>query len=342
MTEPGPGDVRQGPPAGCQQTRLAIVAALVVHVGALLAAATDLVPLRVAVIAGFGGSVIEIVALTESASAEPRTRRAFTTLIVAQGLAAAIMLSGLAPSVPPALPLATLAAAAALGAACVVVVGFASLADRLPAPLAVAPRAAAIALVIQMILQLWAASPGALVSPLRAAGFLALSALAIVLLASMSTIALRLRRRWVIAGLLAWTVGWVASMADLGALILWSLGGTFPVGRHQLRVLDAELVQIVATLGGVAIGVALVTAIRESRFRHSAMILLAGYAAFGLSIAVGEHRIDLAQDFPTIATLRRDRDLASAITDLALAGMLWLYWRRVVANSLPAATWKRT
>src|SRR5678816_4330842 len=83
-------------------------------------------------------------------------------------------------------------------------------------------------------------------------------------------------------------------MADLCALILWSLGGTFPVGRHQLRVLDAELVQIVATLGGVAIGAALVTAIRGSLFRHSAMILLAGYAAFGLSAAAGEHRTDLA------------------------------------------------
>ena len=342
MTElPGHEDVRQGPRVGREQTRLAIAAALVGQVSALLAAVTDLVTLHVAVIAGFGGSVIQIVALAESASAELRTRRAFMTLIGAQGLAAAIMLSGLAPSVPPALPLATLAAAAALGAASLVV-RFASLADRPPAPLAVAPRAAAIALVIQMILQLWAASAGALVSPLRAAGFLALSALAIVLLASMSTIALRLRRRWVIAGLLAWTVGWVASMADLGALILWSLGGTFPVGRHQLRVLDAELVQIVATLGGVAIGAALVTAIRESRFRHSAMILLAGYAAFGLSAAVGEHRIDLAQDFPTIVTLRRDRDLAGAITDVALAGMLWLYWRRVAASNLPAATWERT
>src|SRR5262249_55329519 len=153
------------------------------------------------------------------------------------------------------------------------------------------------ALVLQMALQLWAASASAPAAPLRVAGFLALSALGIVMLASMSTIALRLRRRWVIAGLLAWMGGWVASMADLGALLLWSLGGTFPMGRHQLHILDAALVQVVATLGGVAIGAALVTAIRESRFRHSAMILLAGYAAFGLSAALGEHRIDLAQDF---------------------------------------------
>jgi hypothetical protein len=216
------------------------------------------------------------------------------------------------------------------------------MADRPPTPLAIAPRVAAIALVIQTILQLWAASASALAAPLRAAGFLAQSVLGIVLLASMSTIALRLRRRWVIAGLLAWTVGWVASMADLSALSLWSLGGAFPAGRHQLRVLDAELVQIVAMLGGLAIGAALVMAIRESRFRHSAMILLAGYAAFGLIAAVGEHRIDLAADFPSIVALRRDRDLADTITDVALAGMLWLYWRRAVANSLPAATWKRT
>ena len=152
----------------------------------------------------------------------------------------------------------------------------------------------------------------------------------------MSTIALRLRNRWAIAGLLAWTAGWVSSMADLSALVLWSLGGTFPIGRHQLRFLDAGLVQIVATLGGLAMGMALVTAIRESRFRHSAMILLAGYAVFGLMVALGEHRIDLAADFPSIVALRKDRDLAAAITDVTLAGMLWLYWRRVVATSPPA------
>lgn len=335
-------DDPQGAPAGGRQARPAIAVALVGHVIALLAGVTHLVSYHVAVIAGFAASVIAIAALAESASAELRARRAFTALIGAHGLAAAIMLSGLAPSVPLALPLAALAAAAALGGACLAIVGFASMADRPPTPLAIAPRVAAIALVIQMILQLWAASASARVAPIRAAAFLALSALGIVLLASMSTIALRLRRRWVIAALLAWTVGWVARMADLGALVLWSLGGTFPVGPHQLRVLDAELVQIVTTLGGLAIGTALVTAIRESRFRHSAMILLAGYAAFGLIAAVGEHRIELAQDFPTIATLRRDRDLADAITDLALAGMLWLYWRRVVASSLPVATWNRT
>ncbi len=335
----GGEDVPQGPHVGCEQSSLAIAAALVVHVVALLAAVTDSVALNVVVIAGFGGSVIAIAALAELAPAELRTRRAFTALIGAHGLAAAGMLSGLAPSVPPALPLATLAAAAALGSACLAIVRFASMADRPPRPLAIAPRVAAIALVIQMILQRWAASASARVAPLRAAGFLALSALGIVLLASMATIALRLRRRWVIAGLLAWTVGWLASMADLGALILWSLGGSFPVGRHQLGVLDAEFVQIVATLGGLAIGAALVMAIRESRFRHSAMILLAGYAAFGLIAAVGEHRIDLAADFPSIVGLRRDRDLADAITDVALAGALWLYWRRVAAKRLPASTW---
>jgi hypothetical protein len=247
-----------------------------------------------------------------------------------------LMLSGLAPSAPPALPMAALAAAAALGGVCLVAVRFASMPDRPPRPLAVAPRVAAIALVLQMIVQRWAASATAPPAPLRAAGFLALSALGIVLLASMSTIALRLRNRWAIAGLLAWTVGWVSSMADLSALVLWSLGGTFPIGRHQLRFLDAGLVQIVATLGGLAMGMALVTAIRESRFRHSAMILLAGYAVFGLMVALGEHRIDLAADFPSIVALRKDRDLAAAITDVTLAGMLWLYWRRVVATSPPA------
>jgi hypothetical protein len=343
MSEPpGREDARQGPRVGCEPPGLAIAAVLVGHVIALLAAVTDSVALNVVVIAGFGGSVIAIVALAESASPPLRTRRAFTALIGAQGLAAAIMLSGLSPSVPPALPLAALAAAAALGGACLAIVGCAAMAERPPTPLAIAPRVAAIALVIQTILQLWAASASPRVAPLHAAGFLAQSVLGIVLLASMSSIALRLRRRWVIMGLLAWTVGWVASMADLGALTFWSLGGSFPVGRHQLRVLDAELVQIVATLGGLAIGAALVMAIREPRFRHSAMILLAGHAAFALIAAVGEHRIDLAADFPSIVALRKDRDLADVIADVALAGMLWLYWRRVVARNLPGATWDRT
>ncbi len=338
----GREDVLDGPRVGCEQTRLALAAALVGHVIALLAAVIDPVALNVVVIAGFGASIIAIAALAESASAGLRARRAFIALISAHGLAAAIMLSGLAPGVSPALPLAALAAAAALGGACLAIVRFPSMADRPPTPLAFAPRVAAIALVIQMLVQRWAASASARVEPLRAAGFLALSAVGIVLLASMATIALRLRRRWVIAGLLAWTVGWVASMVDLSALILWSLRGSFPMGRHPLRVLDAESMQIVTTLGGMAIGAGLVTAIREARFRHSAMILLAGYAAFGLIAAVGEHRIDLAADFPSIVALRRDREIADAITDVALAGLLWLYWRRVAARSLPATTWERT
>lgn len=329
-----------GPRVAGAQASLAIAAALAGHGVALLGAVTGSIALNIAAVAGLGCCVIAIAALAGVAPVAPRARRAVAALIGAQGLAAAIVVSGIAPGVPPALPLVALAAAVALGGACLAVVRSASLAERPPRPLALAPRVAAIALVVQMFLQLWAASTSAMVSPFRAAGFVALSALGIVLLASLSTIALRLPRGWALAGLLAWTVGWVASAADLGGLVLWSLGGTYPVGPHQLRALDAELVQIVATLGGLVIGAGLVAAIREARFRHSAMTLLAGYAVFGLIAAVGEHRIDLASDFPSIAALRHDRDLAGAITDIALAGMLWLYWRRVAAPRSPDATWK--
>jgi ABC-type uncharacterized transport system permease subunit len=86
------------------------------------------------------------------------------------------------------------------------------------------------------------------------------------------------------------------------------------------------------------IGAVLVTSIRDVRFRHSAVVLLAGYAAFGLIAAVTEHRIELAIDFPALTALRRNRDLAAAITAFALAGALWLYWRRVTASNLPRAT----
>lgn len=332
MTElHGREDATPAPRVDREPVGLAIAATVVGQAIALLAAATDSAPRGVVAMAGVGCSVLAIAALAEFASSQRRSRRGVRPLIGAMGVVAASMLPGLAPSVPPAAPLAALAAAVALGCACLAVVGLSSPADLPPKPLAFAPRVAAIALVIQVIVQRWAASASAAVAPLRAVGFVALSALGVVLLASLSTIALRLRRSWVIAGLLAWAVGWLASMADLGALVVWSLGGTFPVGPHQLQVLDAELVQLVATLGGLAIGAALVTAIREPRFRHSALILLAGYAAFGVIAALGEHRIAVAPDFPSIVALRRDRDLADAITDIALAGTLWLYWRRVAA-----------
>ena len=316
----------------------ALSAAFVGHLLALVAAATPSVALNVAVVVGIACSVIAMAALTQLAPRDERAGRTFTALISGHGVVAAIMLYGLAPSAPSALPLAALAVAAVLGGAGLAAVRRGSLAMRPPRPLVMAPRVAAVALAVQAVLQLRAPSAAGLAAPVRAALFLALSALGAALLASLSIMALHLQRRWLIAGLLAWTVGWVASMADVSALALWSLGAPFPIGAHQLRFLDAELVQIVATLGGLAIGVALVTAIREVRFRHSAMILLVGYAVFGVIAAVGEHRIELAADYPSIVALRRDRDLADAITDVALAGMLWLYWRRVVAPSLPTAT----
>jgi hypothetical protein len=200
-----------------------------------------------------------------------------------------------------------------------------------------APRVAAIALVVEALLERWAASATDLSMPLRTAIFCATAALSVALLASLSVIALRVRPRWAIAGLLAWTVGSVATIADTSSLILWSLGGPFPQGLHQLRQPDAELVQMLFTAGGLAIGAALVTAIRDARFRHSAVILLAGYTAFGLMAAVAEHRIGLATDYPAITALRRNRDLGDAIQAFALAGVLWLYWRRVVAPQLPRA-----
>jgi hypothetical protein len=160
----------------------------------------------------------------------------------------------------------------------------------------------------------------------------------VALLASLSIIALRVRPRWAIAGVLAWTVGWVAVTADLSSLVLWSLGGPAPMGPQQPRQLDAELVQIVATVGGMVIGAVLVASIRDVRFRHSAIVLLAGYVAFGVIAAVADHRIELATDYPSITALRKNRDLADAIKAFALAGVLWLYWRRVAFSNLPRAT----
>lgn len=324
-------------PSGPQPLRLALWIAFAGHVLVFLAAVTDAMPPNTAILTAIACSIIGLAALTEVAPAGPRAQGAITVLTGAHVVAAAIMLSGLAPAVPLLLPLVALAAAALLGA-----VGLATLARSStvspPRPLTLAPRVAAICLVIQALLQRWADSA---TSPsLRTAILFSITALCVALLASMSVIALRVRR-WALVGLLTWTVGWVSITADLSALILWSLGGTFPTGPHQLRQLDPELVQLLTTAGGLVIGAALVTSIRDLRFRHSAVVLLAGYAIFGVIAAITEHRIDLAADFPTIVALRKNRDLAEAIIAFALASVFWLYWRRAAAAArlgLPRAT----
>jgi hypothetical protein len=312
--------------------------ALAGHLLALIACATSSVPLNTAIAAAIAGSTIAMVALTELVPLDVRARRVFIVLTVGHGVAAAVVLAGVVPSVPRSLPLVGLAAAAALGATARVALRPASAVDREPRPLAMAPRVAAIALVVQALLHRWDASTASPSLPLRALIVLAIAGLGVALLASLTIIALRVRPRWAIAGLLAWTVGWVAAHAGLASLIVWSLGGPPAPGPHELRQLDPELVQIATTAGGLLIGAALVASIRDSRFRHSAVVLLAGYAAFGLIAAVTLQRIESAADFPSIVALREHRDLADAITAFALAGVLWLYWRRAVAPTLPRAT----
>jgi hypothetical protein len=322
-------------------TALALSIALAGHLLVLIAAVTGAVPANTAVVVAIACSIIALAALTELAPpSDVRARRAVTALTGGHGVAAAAVLTGLLPSIPRSIPLAGLAAAAALGIACLAAVRRGSMVNRPPRPLTLAPRVAAVALVVQALLRQWDTSASGLSMPLQAAIFLSIAGLGVALLASLSVIALRVCPRWAIAGLLAWTVGWVAITVDLSSLIRWSLGGPFPMGPHQLRQLDADLVQVLATVGGLVIGVAIVTAIHDARFRHSAYVLLAGYAAFGLIAAVAEHRIALATDFPSITALRKNRDLGDAVTDFALAGVLWLYWRRVASSHrLRAEPW---
>jgi hypothetical protein len=312
----------------------ALGASVAGHLLLLIAAVTDSIPLNTAIVAAIACSIIAVAALTGLAPLAMRVARAVTAVTGGHAAAVAVMLAGLVPRVPGAIPIAALAVAGTLDMAALAAVRHAAPTNRPPRPLLMAPRVAAIALVVEALLQRWFASTTGLSTALRAAIFLALAALGVAQLVSLSVIALRLRPRWAIAGLLAWTVGWVAITADLSSLILWSLGGPIPIGPHQPRQLDPELVQILATVGGLAIGAALVTSIREARFRHAAVVLLAGYAVFGALAAVAEHRIDLATDFPGITALRKDRDLADTVQAFPLAGVLWLYWRRVAVAHL--------
>jgi hypothetical protein len=346
MTEPSGRDVvaeNQSSLASEPVTRAipaALWTAFAGHLIAMIAAVTDAVRPTTTVAAAIACSIVAVAALTELAR-DVHARRAVTALIGGHVVAAAILFAGVVPGTPWRLPLAGLAAAAALGVACLMAFRRAPTVNRQPRSLAVAPRVASIALVVQALVLHWSASTTGLSMPLRAAIFLATTALGVALLASLSIIALRLRPRWVIAGLLAWTVGWIANTADTGSLIHWSLGGPFPMGADPLLQLDADLVQVVATAGGLAIGAALVAAIRDARARHSAVVLLAGYVTFGLIGASTEYQIGLATDFPAIAALRKHRSLADAITALTFAGVLWLYWRRVAAKLPRAAIWER-
>jgi len=132
---------------------LALWIALAGHLLVLLAAVTDSLPPNTAIVAAIACSIIAVAALTELAPPEVRGWRAVTALTEGHGVAAALMLAGLAPSVPWSLPLAGLAAAAALGVVCVAAVGRASTVNLQSRPLIMAPRVAAIALVVQALLQ---------------------------------------------------------------------------------------------------------------------------------------------------------------------------------------------
>jgi hypothetical protein len=340
MTQPSGRDVV---PEKRSSISTALWTAFAGHLAVLTAAVTGSARPITSIAAAIACSIVAVAALTGLAPPGGNARRVVTALTGGHVLAAMIMATAVMPSMPWPVPLAALAGAAALGLACLAV-GRAPVGDaaiHAPQPLAMAPRVAAIALVVRAVLQHWVDSETALSTHLRIAILLAIAALGVGLLASLSIIALRLRPRWAFVGLVAWTIGWVSNIAHTSALLRWSLGGSYPTGPHQLLPLDAELVRILATLGGLAIGAALVTTIRDVRARHSAIVLLAGYVTFGVIGASNEYQIGLAMDYPSIAALRKHRALADAITAVALAAVLWLYWRRVAAASTRSTTWER-
>src|SRR5262245_12529174 len=160
MTEPSGRDVspeaQRLSPGSEQMTRsipLASWTTFAGHLLALIAAVTRSVPPSIAIVAAIACSIISIAALTELAPPDARARRTVTALIAGHGIAAVILLAGLAPSVPWSVPLTGLAAAAALATAGLATVGRSSTVNRQPRPLTLAPRIAAIALAADALLQ---------------------------------------------------------------------------------------------------------------------------------------------------------------------------------------------
>src|SRR5262245_33878754 len=78
----------------------ALSIAFVGHLVALVAAATDSVAPNVAAVGGIACSIIAMAAWTELAPLEQRARRAVAALIGGHGAAAAVMVTGIAPSAP--------------------------------------------------------------------------------------------------------------------------------------------------------------------------------------------------------------------------------------------------
>src|SRR5437763_1953722 len=85
--------------------RFALWTALAGQLVVLIAAATDSAPPNTAIVAAVACSIIAAAALTELAPPDGRVRRAVTAMIGGHGVAAAIMLAGLAPRVPWSMPL---------------------------------------------------------------------------------------------------------------------------------------------------------------------------------------------------------------------------------------------
>ena len=119
MTEPSGWDVspeKRSSSSGSEPMTPAIPRALWIafagHLLVLIAALTESLPPNTAIVAAIACSIIAVAALTELAPPDERGRRAVTALTGGHGVAAAIMLAGVVPSVPWSLPLAGLAAAA--------------------------------------------------------------------------------------------------------------------------------------------------------------------------------------------------------------------------------------
>src|SRR4051812_39588830 len=147
MTAPSGREVAPGTASGSsgsepmpRATGLALSIACAGHLLVLIAAATDPVPPDTAIAVALACSILHLAAWTELAPPDARARRIVAALAGGQGVAAAPLLAGLLPGVPWPIPLAGVAAAAALGGVCVAAVRRGSMVNRPPQPLTLAPR----------------------------------------------------------------------------------------------------------------------------------------------------------------------------------------------------------
>ncbi|HSR98643.1 MAG TPA: hypothetical protein VLM79_16415 [Kofleriaceae bacterium] len=203
--------------------------------------------------------------------------------------------------------------------------------------LATASRLAAIALVVEATVVLGSDQLGD-AGPLALAILVAILVLDLVVLASLSVIALRAGPGWAAVGAVLLLVGWAARTPDLcwaiATMAAWIRQAPLP---SEISQLDGAAVQLIGIVGGLLTCGALASTIEDCRTRRWAWALLVCHAVFGVLGVIVAHQMRMSAQLERVVALRWQRGVTDAAASVAMAGVLWRYWHWATHSQLPRA-----